>query len=310
MIAARPRSRYTEAAMRANLPAKAALLAATVVWGSTFVITKESLDRLTPAQFLAWRFGIAALALLAIRPVSAARLTVPERRQALLLGFALGAGFLLQTTGLLHTPAGLSGFLTGAAVIFTPIVAATLFRDRVGRAGWLAVALSAAGIAGITESATAPSPTGAALTLAGAVCFAVHIAGLSRWSSASNAYGLTAVSVSVAAILCVAVALLGGGMAAPSTARAWTSVLYLGLVATCAGLAVQAWAQSALTATTTAVTMTMEPVFAAVIAVAAGERGLSPVGWLGGLFVATGMAVAELGPRHCCDALAPRVECC
>jgi drug/metabolite transporter (DMT)-like permease len=204
-----------------------------------------------------------------------------ERRPPLLLGCALTPGFLLQTTGLLHTPAGLSGFLTGAAVILTPVVAATLFKDQVGRAGWLAVALSAAGIAGLTESVTAPSPSGAALTLAGAVCFAVYIAGLSRWATARNAYGLTAGSVSVAAVLCMAVALIGGGMTAPQTAQAWTSVLYLGLVATCAGLAVQAWAQSALTATTTAVTMTMEPVFAAVIAVAAGERGLSPLGWLG-----------------------------
>jgi drug/metabolite transporter (DMT)-like permease len=44
-----------------QLPAKAALLAATAMWGSTFVVTKESLDQLPPAPFLVWRFGIAAL---------------------------------------------------------------------------------------------------------------------------------------------------------------------------------------------------------------------------------------------------------
>jgi drug/metabolite transporter (DMT)-like permease len=54
----------------------------------------------------------------------------------------------------------------------------------------------------------------------------------------------------------------------------------------------------------------MEPVFAAVLAAAVGEAGLGWVAWAGGLLVVAGMALAELGPRECCDALAPRVECC
>ena len=49
---------------------------------------------------------------------------------------ALASGFLLQTTGLQHTLAGVSGFLTGAAVILTPVAAAAFFHEQVGRAGW------------------------------------------------------------------------------------------------------------------------------------------------------------------------------
>jgi len=30
----------------------------------------------------------------------------------------------------------------------------------------------------------------------------------------------------------------------------------------------------------------------------------------GGLIVVASMFVAELGPRDCCDAMPPRVECC
>ena len=43
-------------------------LAATAVWGSTFVVTKGSLQDLAPAAFLVWRFGIAAVILMAARP--------------------------------------------------------------------------------------------------------------------------------------------------------------------------------------------------------------------------------------------------
>ncbi len=297
--------------MRRTLPATAALVAATAVWGSTFIVTKDSLDELDPASFLAWRFGIGAAALLLVRAATVARLTRPELRRSALLGIALAGGFLLQTSGLQHTLAGVSGFLTGAAVILTPVVAALVFREQVGRAGWAAVALSTAGIATLAGGVGTPSVLGAALTLAGAACFAVHITGLSQWATRENAYGMTAVSVTVAAVLCAAFAIVTGhGITVPASASAWQAVLYLGILATCVGFAVQAWAQSALTATAAAVVMTMEPVFAAVLAAARGETGLGWVGWTGGLLVVAGMALAELGPRDCCDAMAPRVECC
>jgi drug/metabolite transporter (DMT)-like permease len=292
--------------VRATVPATATLLGATAVWGSTFAVTKGSLDELAPASLLAWRFGIAGVVLILVRPVSLSRLTRHERLRAAVLGVALAAGFLLQTTGLRFTLAGVSGFLTGAAVVFTPVVAAAFFRDRVGRAGWAAVALSAVGIAGLAGGVGAPSPVGAALTLGGAACFAVHISGLSAWATPANAYGVTAMSVTVAALLCGTVALGSGGIAVPASTTAWRAVVYLGLVATCVGFAVQAWAQSSLSATTAAVVMTMEPVFAAALALALGEQGLGWVGWAGGLLVVAGMSMAELGPRQCCDALSTR----
>jgi drug/metabolite transporter (DMT)-like permease len=296
--------------MKERLPATGSLLAATAIWGSTFVVTKESLADLSPASFLTWRFGIAGVVLLLARPRNVGRLTPAERRRGVLLGSVLAAGFLLQTTGQLHTLAGVSGFLTGAAVIFTPVVAATFFGERVGRLGWSAVAASAVGMAVLAGGVSAPSWTGALLTLGGAACFAVHITGLSQWATRDNALGLTALSVTVAALLCGMVAVGRGGLSIPPTAQAWQSALYLGLAATCVGFAVQAWAQSALTATTAAVVMTMEPVFAAGFAFALGEQGLGWLGWAGALLVLGSMFVAELGPRECCDALSPRLECC
>jgi drug/metabolite transporter (DMT)-like permease len=61
---------------------------------------------------------------------------------------------------------------------------------------------------------------------------------------------------------------------------------------------------------TAAVIMTMEPVFAAVIATTPGGESIGATGWIGGVLVVSAMFLSELGPRHCCDALAPRIECC
>ena len=304
------RARQPASASHSTIPAVVALLAATAVWGSTFVVTKDSVDELAPASLLTWRFGIAAVALLLVRPTAPRHLARADLGRAAALGVFLAAGFLLQTTGLLHTLAGVSGFLTGAAVVLTPLVAALLFAEKVGRSGWLAVGLSSVGLAALTGGVTLPSLVGTVLTLGGAAFFALHITGLSQWASRQNAYALTTVSVTTAALLCALVAGLTGGVALPQTSSAWGAVAYLGVVATCIGFGVQAWAQSALSATTAAVVMTMEPVFAAVLALALGERGLGPWGWAGGLLVVAGMALSELGPRECCDALSPRIDCC
>jgi drug/metabolite transporter (DMT)-like permease len=96
-----------------RLPATVALLAATAVWGSTFAVTKRSLTDMAPASFLSWRFGLAALVLLAAGSRSLRSLEPADRWRATALGMLLGSGFLLQTTGLEHTLAGVSGFLTG-----------------------------------------------------------------------------------------------------------------------------------------------------------------------------------------------------
>ena len=300
----------TTVALPSRVTASGALLLATAVWGSTFVVTKSSLDELPPAAFLMWRFGIAAVVLLLVSGRRTRALSAVELRRSAVLGAFLGVGFLLQTTGLQHTSAGLSGFLTGSSVVMVPVVASLVFGSAVNRSGWVAVGLSAIGLVLLTSGPAGTFSLGALLTLAGAACFAGHITGLSEWATPANAVGVTTVSVAVAAVLCAVAALLTGGISAPQSTAGWSSVLYVAVVATCVGLAVQAWAQGALPAVSAAVIMTMEPVFAAVLAVLVAGEVLTATAWVGGLLVVASMGVAEVGARDCCDAMAPRVECC
>jgi hypothetical protein len=44
--------------------------------------------------------------------------------------------------------------------------------------------------------------------------------------------------------------------------------------------------------------------------VTSGQETLGMAGWAGGVLVVASMFIAEFGPRRCCDALSPRVECC
>lgn len=85
----------------------------------------------------------------------------------------------------------------------------------------------------------------------------------------------------------------------PSLSATWAAVLWVAVVATCLGLALQAWAQGALSATSSAVIMTMEPVFAALLAVLVAGEVLTKAGWLEGLLVVVAMGTAEISVREC-----------
>ena len=286
-----------------------ALVAATAAWGSTFLVTKQALAGTSAASFVFWRFAIASVLFALVRPRRIRGLSTTDRRRGIALGLFLASGFLLQTAGLRDTDAGVSGFLTGTAVVLTPVIASAVFREQVGAFGWTAVAVATGGLA-LLVLRSATVTTGAVLTIAGAACFALHIASLSRWATRENAIGLTAMSVSAAAALTGIASVASGGLALPADAAAWRSLFYLAIVATCIGFVVQAWAQSALSATTAAVVMTMEPFFAALIATTLGGESLGVGGWVGGILIVASMFLAELGARRCCDAMAPRVECC
>ena len=48
-----------------------------------------------------------------------------------MLGLLYGVAQILQTAGLAHTPASVSGFITGMYVVVTPLFAAVLLRTRI-----------------------------------------------------------------------------------------------------------------------------------------------------------------------------------
>ena len=60
----------------------------------------------------------------------------------------------------------------------------------------------------------------------------------------------------------------------------------------------QTWAQAHLSATRTAIVMSMEPVFAAFFAVLLGGESLTSRMLFGGALVLTAMLVVELAPRR------------
>jgi drug/metabolite transporter (DMT)-like permease len=275
--------------------AAAALLAVTAMWGSTFFLIRDLLDRVPPADFLAVRFAIATVAMLALAPHAIGRLDAVTRRRSAYAGGVYGVAQILQTTGLAHTPASVSGFITGLYVVATPVLAALAFRQRVSRSVWIAVALSTVGLA-ILSLRGFSIGYGQAITFVAAILYAVHIILLSRWSTARDAYAMATIQMAVITVVCLVVA-APGGITLPQESRDWIAVVYMALAAGALAMVVQTWAQSHLDAPRSALLMTMEPVFAAGFAAAFGNESLGPRVAVGGTLVLAAMVLAERSGR-------------
>jgi drug/metabolite transporter (DMT)-like permease len=282
------------AARRIELLATFGLLAMTAVWGSTFVLIKDVVARMPVADFLAVRFVIAAVAMLALFGRQIVRL---ERRQivrGLLLGCVYGVGQLLQTWGLSLIAPSVSGFVTGMYVVFTPILAMLLLRQRMAVVVWVAVLLSTAGLALLSLNGVSVD-TGVWLTLASAALYGLHIVGLGQWSRRGEAFGMSAVQMIAIAVVCLLATLPHGPLLPPDRA-AWFGVLYMALIAGAGAMLMQTWAQSHLPAARAAIVMTTEPVFAAAFAVTLGSDALTWRMLVGGALVLAAMYLVELWP--------------
>ena len=290
---------------RTALLATLALLLVTACWGSTFFLIKDLLDRVPVLDFLAVRFAIATVTLMVIFPRALGRLSPLARRHAVVLGVLYGVAQILQTEGLAHTPASVSGFITGMYVICTPLLAAPLLHQRIGAWTWAAVLLAFSGLAVLTLSGLSIG-YGEALTFVAAVLYALHIVGLGAWSTPGEAVGLTIVQLGVITVICFVVT-APNGVVLPSTLGDWASVIYMAVFAAGLALALQTWAQAHLAPTRSAIIMSMEPVFAAFFAVLLGGEDLTTRMVIGGAMVFSAMLVVEAGPRPKVEAEVPHI---
>jgi drug/metabolite transporter (DMT)-like permease len=278
-----------------------ALLVMAAAWGSTFLLIKDVVTRIPVSDLLAVRFAIAAVALWVI---AGPRLHFSRTvlTQGAMLGLLYGAAQVLQTAGLAHTAASVSGFVTGLYVVATPILAALILRRRIPRTTWIAVTLALFGL-GVLSLRGFTLGYGELLTVIAALLYARHIVALGHFSTPQTAITLSVVQLVVIALMCTAAALWltpgsGPGIQLPSTGHDWLIVLYLALVASALTMVLQSWAQAHIEPSRAAVIMAMEPVWAAGFAVAFGGESVTVRMVIGGLAIVSAMYLVEQPDRR------------
>jgi drug/metabolite transporter (DMT)-like permease len=269
-----------------------ALVGVTAVWGWTFLIVKDAVEKMPVMDFLAVRFTLAAAVMFVLRPTSVRRLSGRGRLHGVVLGILLGLAYITQTQGLRYTSPAVSGFITGMSVVFTPIVAWLLLHQKIGPRTWLAVGLAIVGL-GLLSLHGWSFGSGELLTLACALFVAFHIIGLGQWSAQHDTYGLALVQIATVAIISL-ISAAPGGIMMPPDATTWETIGITAILATAAAFFVQTWAQSLVPPTHAAVVLTMEPVFAGLFSIVAGEEQVTVRNVIGAVCVLAAMLIVQI----------------
>jgi drug/metabolite transporter (DMT)-like permease len=290
--------------------AELALLFNACLWGATFVLVKGALREVSPVLFLAIRFSLATVALVALfgwksrhsKTVSwQAEAPAPPRGKMLAAGSMIGvflfAGFLLQTVGLKSTTAPKSAFLTSLATVMVPLLAALVYKikPRISEvAGVLAATL---GMGLMTfEGPIGSMGRGDLLTFGGAVAFAAHIVATGHYAEQIGYEVLSVTQIGVAALSALSlVCWVEMPRIQWQPVVVW-AILITGLLCTALAFTIQAWAQRYTTSTRTALIYALEPVVAWITSFSIAGEGLSGQAAAGAALILSGVLLVEMKP--------------
>jgi len=267
-------------------------LAAAFLFGSTFVVMKSAVESAEPVPFLSARFLLAALVL---APIAWKRSASPRLWQdGALAAAALGAGYVFQTVGLQYTTGSVSAFVTYLFVVLVPILSALLLHHLPSRPTVVGLVVATTGLVLLTGGAGSLG-RGELLTLGCAVCFAFHVVILSVVAPRHDPWRLTAVQLLLVGAVLFVPGLFQGGYGFGITP--WVAAVYTAVAASAAALGLQTWGQRLIGPTRTALLLLVEPVSAAFLGYAVGDR-LGLPGLVGAVLILTGIAIAEVTPAR------------
>jgi len=279
-----------------------ALLLASALYGSTFVVVQDSLEHVSPSGFNVLRFAVATLVLIPIaarrdwrgpgvRPTDSRRALT---RAGLGLGLAGLVAYQTQNIGLHHTSTSNSGFITGLFVVFTPAIAAFRVKRLPPRRVLSAVGLALVGLFLLTGAGLDLS-YGDAITVVSAFAWAVWMVATGEVTRRFDTFHLIAVQVFVIGLGSALFAIFEGF--GEITGVVVVGVLATGLGCSAIAFALSTWSQRVIEPERAGVINLFEPVVVGVIGFFVGER-LGAAGYLGAVLILASIAVVERGTHR------------
>lgn len=281
--------------MSKQLKADIALLLVTVGWGSSFLLTKNSLAELETFNLLAVRFIIASLLSVIIFFNKVKNIDKKTLKYGLGLGCVLFASFALQTIGLNYTTSSKSAFITGFNVVLVPIISAVVMKKTPEKKVFFSTLIAFIGLGLLTLNKDISGINiGDVYTFLCAILCAVYILLVGKYTRKCESIGFTIIQIGVCAVLSLVTSLLLENPIIPTSTSVLTNIMILSLVCTVGAFIVQNVAQKYTSPTHTALIFTAEPVFAAIIAYLVLGEKLSNQGLLGASLILAGMLITEI----------------
>lgn len=236
-----------------------------LIWGTGFVVMKNTLSSVPPAAIIAIRYTIAAALTAVLFHKHLKGIARADVARGALVGLLLALAYIVQTIGLAYTTAGKNAFLTTVYVLLVPFASWLIFRQKLSRSNFIAAALMLAGIGCLSlDGESGGLNIGDLLTLLCGVFYAAHIMAVERCQRKTNTYALIVLQFAFAAAFAAVYHLLfERGLPMSMHMDTVGSLLYLSVFSTTIAMSLQNIGQSMAPASHASILLSLESVFGA-----------------------------------------------
>lgn len=243
--------------------AKVALLAATLIWGSSFIIVKDVVDVIPPNFLLAIRFSVGCVVLSLVFFKRLRKIDRTYLWQGAIIGALLFAAYCTQTLGITDTTPGKNAFLTAVYCVIVPFLFWAVSKKRPDRYNVAAALICITGIGLVSLNENLTIGMGDALTLVGGFFYAAHIVAVSKFGADKDPVLITILQFGYSAIYAGVVSLI---FEQPMPAVDWSgelifSIGYLALLCTSVALLLQNFGQKFTSPASASIILSLESVF-------------------------------------------------
>lgn len=241
------------------------LMLTALIWGTGFVVMKNTLSSVPPAAIIAIRYGIATLLAAVLFRRHLKDIARADVARGALVGLLLALAYIVQTIGLDYTTAGKNAFLTTVYVLLVPFASWLIFRQKLSRSNFIAAGLMLAGIGCLSlDGESGGLNIGDLLTLLCGVFYAAHIMAVERCQRKTNTYALIVLQFAFAAAFAAVYHLLfERGLPMSLHMDTVGSLLYLSVFSTTVAMSLQNIGQSMAPASHASILLSLESVFGA-----------------------------------------------
>lgn len=273
------------------------LVTATVIWGTSFIIFKDTLDTLPVLFLLAFRFLLSSLCLFVCFYKRIVKMSKKTLVAGLILGGILASAYILQTYGLTGVTPGENAFLTSTYTVLVPFICWIFFRRRPDVFSFIAGIICLLGIAFVAfyDGVNMGIGLGQILTLAGAVFYALQIIVIDIKGEGADPMPMLFLELLVVGV----VSLFGtcfievGRVNISLNLPIILKLLYLSLFCTLIAQGLQIVGQKLVPASQASIILSFEAVFGLIFSIIFGTDKLTPISSIGFALIFLSVIISE-----------------
>lgn len=242
------------------------LLLIAVIWGATFVITKNALAFSSPLTFLSLRFLIGTVSFAILFRDCWRGYSTEVFYGGVIIGIFLFLALVFQMYALQYTTATNVAFLTGLSCVFVPLFLTLFFRKNLRKNILFGGIFAAIGIFFLCGGKSSAWNPGDRLALISAVFYAAHILSIDKYTKKQNETLIAFIELATCTMLSLIAMMVSGEKGVTAESSLFFALFYTGVLGTAISFGGQTVLQKRTTPTRAAIMLATEPAFGALFA--------------------------------------------